>query len=132
MKGNCIHIPLELYDRSLHELQDTHLGIEKMQHKARATLYWPGIDTAQYVKRCKTCTQQKTTQHIQPIIPRDVPAAPWQDLAADFFNFKGKEYILVADTFSKYPFTFRMSTKQQTLSYKSLHNSSHNTETQRV
>ena len=51
------------------------------------------------------------TQHIQPMIPRDVPEAPWQDLAADFFNFKGKEYLLVADIFSKYPFTFRMTTK---------------------
>ena len=36
---------------------------------------------------------------------------PWQDLAADFFNFKGKEYLLVADTFSKYPFASRMTTK---------------------
>ena len=45
------------------------------------------------------------------MIQRDVPEAPWQDLAADFFNFKGKEYLLIADTFSKYPFTFRITTK---------------------
>ena len=38
VKGNCICIPPELYDRSLHELHETHLGIEKMQHRARATL----------------------------------------------------------------------------------------------
>ena len=113
MKGNCICIPPELYDRSLHELHEMHLGIEKMQQRARARLYWPGIDVdiVEYVKRCKTCTQQKATQHIQLVIPRDVPEAPWQDLAADFFNFKGKEYLLIADTFSKYPFTFRMTTK---------------------
>ena len=37
--------------------------------------------------------------------------SPWQDLAADFFNFKGKEYLLIADTFSKYPFASRMTTK---------------------
>ena len=84
-----------------------------MQHRARATIYWPGIDMdiVEYVKRCKTCTQHKVTQHIQPMLPRDVPEAPWQDLAADFFNFKGKEYLLVADTFSKYPFPSRMTTK---------------------
>ena len=113
MKGNCICTPLELYDRSLHKLHETHLGIEKMQHRARATLYWPGIDMdiVKYVKRYKTCTQHKATQHIQPVIPRDVPEAPWQDLAADFFHFKGKEYLLVADTFSKYPLAFRMTTK---------------------
>ena len=84
-----------------------------MQHRARATVYWPGIDVdiVEYVKKCKTCTQHKATQHIQPMLPRDVPEAPWQDLAADFFNFKGKEYLLVADTFSKYPFASRMTTK---------------------
>ena len=36
--------------------------------------------------------------------------SPRQDLAADFFNFKGKEYLLVAHTFNKYPFAFRMTT----------------------
>ena len=113
MKGNCICIPPEIYDRSLPELHMMHLGIEKMQHRARATLYWPGIDMdiVEYVKRCKTCTQHKVTQHIQLMIPRDVPEVPRQDLAADFFSFKGKEYLLVADTFSKYPFIFRMTTK---------------------
>ena len=90
-----------------------HLGIEKMQHRARATVYWPGMDSdiVEYVKRCKICTQHKATQHIQPMLPRDIPEAPWQDLAADFFNFKGKEYLLIADTFSKYPFASRMTTK---------------------
>ena len=84
-----------------------------MQHRVRATVYWPGIDAdiVEYVKRCKICTQHKVTQHIQPMLPRDVPEAPWQDLAADFFNFKGKEYLLIADTFSKYPFASRMTTK---------------------
>ena len=113
MKGNCICIPPELYDRSLHELHKMHLGIEKMQHRATATIYWPGIDAdiVEYVKRCKTCTQHKETQHIQPMLPRDVPEAPWQDLAVYFFNFKGKEYLFIADTFSKYPFAFGMTTK---------------------
>ena len=41
MKGNRICIPPELYDRSLRELHKMHLGIEKMQHRARATVYWP-------------------------------------------------------------------------------------------
>ena len=106
-----------------------------MQHRARATIYWPGIDAdiVEYFKRCKTCTQHKATQHIQPLLPRDVPEAPWQDLAADFFNFKGKEYLLIADTFSKYPFASRMTTKTaETESYESLHNSSHSMATLRV
>ena len=71
MKGNCICTTPELYDRSLHELHKMHLGKEIMQHRARATLYWLGIDAdiVEYVKRCKTCTQHKANQHIQLMIP---------------------------------------------------------------
>ena len=106
-------IPPELYDRSLHELHETHLGIEKMQHRARAMMYWPGMNTdiIEYVKHCKTCIQNKATQHMQPMIPRDVPDTPWQDLAADFFTYKTNDYLLVTDTFSKYPFTYKMHKK---------------------
>ena len=113
LKGNCMCIPPELYNRSLHELHETHLGIEKMQHRARATMYWPGMnaDIIEYVKCCKTCIQNKATQHMQPMIPRDVPDTPWQDIAADFFTYKTNDYLLVADTFSKYPFTYKMHKK---------------------
>ena len=71
LKGDCVCIPPKLYDRSLNELHDMHLGIKKMQHRTRATLYWPGMDmdTAEYIKCCKTCTQHKATQHTQPMIP---------------------------------------------------------------
>ena len=90
-----------------------HHAIEKMQHRARSTLYWPGIDAdiATYIKHCKICTQHKTTQHIQPILPRYVPESLWQDLATDIFNIKNKEKLLITDTFSKYFFSFKMSTK---------------------
>ena len=91
-----------------------HLEIEKKkQPRARATLYWSEIDVdiAEYVKCCKTCTQHKAMQHTQPMIPRDVLETPWQDLIANFFKFKNKEYLLITNTFRKYPFTFKISTK---------------------
>ena len=107
-------MPPELYDRSLNELHNMQLGIENiLQHRARATLYWPGIDAdiVKYVKCCKTCTHDKATQHTLLMIPMDVPEAPWQDLSANLFKFKNKEYLFITDTFSKYPFTFKISTK---------------------
>ena len=109
----CVY-PQELYDRSLHELHETHLGMEKMQHRAKATMYRPRLnaDIIEYVKCCKTCIQNKATQHMQPMIPRDVPDTPWQDLAADFFTYKEPmTNLLVIDTFSKYPFTYKIHKK---------------------
>ena len=45
IKGDRICILPELYDRFLSNLHEAHQGIEKMQHMAKATVYWPGIDT---------------------------------------------------------------------------------------
>ena len=61
-------------------------------------------DIIEYVKHCKICTKHKATQAIQPMIPKDVPEGPWQDLAADFFQNNNTEHLLIADTFIKYPF----------------------------
>ena len=47
----------------------------------------------------------------QPMLPRDIPNGPWQEITADYLNHKGKEYLLICDLFSKYPFLFKVSTK---------------------
>ena len=71
IKGNRICIPHELHDRFLHDLHKAHQGTEKMQLKARATIYWPGIDAdiIEYIKRCNICLQHKAVQPIQPLLP---------------------------------------------------------------
>ena len=71
LKGNRICIPHELHDRFLQDLHEAHQGIEKMQLKARTTIYWPGIDAdiKEYVKRCNICIQHKTFQPIQALLP---------------------------------------------------------------
>ena len=45
------------------------------------------------------------------MLPRDIPEGPWQDLAADFFHYNNAEYVLIADSFSKYPFLYKISSK---------------------
>ena len=52
-----------------------------------------------------------------PMLPRDIPDGPWQEITArghtkdPFLTHKGKEYLLVCDLFSKYPFLYKVSTK---------------------
>ena len=88
------------------------------------TVYWPGLDAdiADYVNHCKTCTQQKAKQAVQPMLPRDMPDFPWQELAADFFTHNHKEYLLIANTFSKYPFVYQTSSKTAKSITKKLQN----------
>ena len=117
-------IPPELYERILSDLHGNHRGIEKMRHLSQHTVFWPGLDAdiADYVNHCKTCTQHKAKQAVQPMLPRDVPDSPWQELAADFFTHNHKEYLLIADTFSKYPFVYQISSKTAESINKKLQN----------
>ena len=95
-----------------------------MRHLSQHTVYWPGLDAdiANYDNHCKTCTQHKAKQAVQPMLPRDVPDSPWQELAADFFTHNHKEYLLIADTFSKYPFVYQTSSKTAESIIKKLQN----------
>ena len=76
--------PPELLDRTLYDLHDSHQGVEKMTHLAWTHIYWPGIDVdiTDYVRNCTICARHKASQTVQPMLPRDVPDRPWQELAA--------------------------------------------------
>ena len=56
------------------------------------------------------------------MLPRDVPDSPWQYLAADFFTYNHKEYLLIADIFSKFPFIYQTSSKTAKSIIKKLKN----------
>ena len=113
LKGNGVCIPPELHDRTLYDLHNSHQGVEKMTHLARTNIYWPRIDVdiADYVKYCTICARHKASQIVQPIIPTDIPNGPWQELATNYFTHYSKDYLLIADPFSKYLFIYRVHSK---------------------
>ena len=84
-----------------------------MQAQAREAVYWPGIhsDISDYVSQCTMCTKHKASPPAQPMLPRDIPDGPWQDITVDDMMFKGHEYLIICDTFSKYPFTYKVTAK---------------------
>ena len=47
----------------------------------------------------------------QPMLPRDIPDGPWQELAVDYCTPYSKDYLLITDPFSKYPFIYRVHSK---------------------
>ena len=113
LKGNRVCMPPELHDRTLYDLHNSHQGIEKMAHVAGTNMYWPGIDAdiTDYIRKCTICAKYKVSQIVQPMLPWDIPDGPWQELAADYFTHKGKDYLLIVDTFSKYPFIYKVHSK---------------------
>ena len=116
LKGGGVCIPPKLYQIMLHDLHNGHKGIEKMQHLVRERIYWQGLDAdiTEYVKCCKVCIMHKATQAIESMMSRDIPEGPWKNLANEFFHHNNTEYLLTVDNFSKYPFLFKVSSRQQT------------------
>ena len=84
-----------------------------MQAQAREAVYWPGIDSdiSDYISWCTICTKHKASPPAQPMLPRDIPDGPWQDITADYTTFKGHEYLIICDTFSKYLFVYKVMSK---------------------
>ena len=45
------------------------------------------------------------------MLPRDIPIGLWQKIVADYFHHSGKDYLLIANLFSKNPFLFCITSK---------------------
>ena len=84
-----------------------------MQAQASEAVYWPGIDSdiSYYVSQCTICKKHKASPPAQPMLPRDIPDGPWQDITADYMMFKSHEYLILCDTFSKHPFVYKVMSK---------------------
>ena len=112
-KGDRIIVPHSLRPEILQRIHAAHLGIEKCRARARSAVFWPGINSAidDLVSKCSTCQQHQRSNQREPLIPQEVPERPWATVAADIFYYKGRDYLLVVDYFSKYPEVARLSSK---------------------
>ena len=83
---------------------------------ARQHMFWLGIeaDIKDYIRRCQVCIKRSRPAR-EPLQPHEIPDGPWQKLGMDFFDLKGKCYILICDYFSKFPFMFSCKTSWSSL-----------------
>ena len=56
----------------------------------------------EYISKCSVCNAYQHKQQKEPIIQHPVPARPWQFVAADLFEFHGKEYLVTMDYCSNF------------------------------
>ena len=111
--GTRVCILPELLNRTHADLHGAHQGVNRMQAQARESVYWPDIDAdvADYGRRCTICTNHKASLPVQPMLPKDIPDGPWQDIVVDYMTHKGQEYLIICNAFSKYPFMYKVSSK---------------------
>uniref|UniRef100_A0A3B5QZY7 Gypsy retrotransposon integrase-like protein 1 n=1 Tax=Xiphophorus maculatus TaxID=8083 RepID=A0A3B5QZY7_XIPMA len=101
--GSRIVIPASLRKDILSKLHEGHLGITKCRERAKHSVWWPGLSSEliKLLETCDTCCRERT-KHKEPLLPTEFPQRPWAMVGADLFQFKGKQYLMIVDYFSRF------------------------------
>ena len=81
-----------------------HQGITKSRERANSSVWWPKMseEITQRVRNCRICEEKKPTQNSEPLKPTLLPDRAFQMVGADICEFKGDQYLIVSDYFSRY------------------------------
>ena len=82
-----------------------HYVIDKMNLRARETVYWPGIseDIKSTYHQCQICAKFARCQQEEMLQSVETPQAGWEQLGLDIFSLKRTQYLLTVDYFSWFP-----------------------------
>ena len=98
-----ILIPDNMRSDLLGKAHQGHLGISRTRSRAAEAIWWPGIgsDIEKFVTTCKTCARYRPAP-IEPLIPTKPQERPWQTVGTDFMEYRGNQYLVVVDYYSKW------------------------------
>ena len=102
-------IPPTLRDEVLAHLHAAHQGVTSMTARAESSVFWPGITPAISALRnqCSDCNRIAPSNPSAPPTPLLSPAYPFQCVCADFFHYKGCNYLVIVDRYSNWPIVER-------------------------
>ena len=80
-----------------------HQGVNRCLRRARESVWWPGLsnDIKDMIKNCDLCIKYSKIEH-QPLKNTELPQGPWQVVASDLMTFVGKDYLVLADYYSRW------------------------------
>ena len=52
------------------------------------------------MKQCRSCNRISPSQSREEVIPAETPDFPFQDIAVDFFKYKGRNFAALCDRYS--------------------------------
>ena len=61
---------------------------------------WKQIE--QTVTKCEICQEYQMLNIKEPMTMSELPSRPWQIVATDLFHFKGCDYLLIVDYYSRF------------------------------
>ncbi|XP_021352836.1 uncharacterized protein K02A2.6-like [Mizuhopecten yessoensis] len=85
-------------------LHSGHMGVEKCRSRAKDIMFWPGLssDISELVLNCPTCLELRNSNAKEPMLPREIPARPWQIVATDLCAWNDQGFVVVVDYHSRY------------------------------
>ena len=108
-KGDRIVIPPTLRLEVLNMVHQGHLGQEKCL--LRKSVFWPGI-TKEIINQgtqCSPCQKCQRKAETESILQPKPPHRVWERLSSDLFEFKGQQYLLLTDQYSRFPVIRRLT-----------------------
>ena len=98
-------IPPSLRDRVLQSLHSAHQGVSQMCARADSSFFWPGMTPAitDLRSKCSACNRMAPSQPSAPPTPPSVPVYPFQCVAADYFTYRGRSFLVMVDRYSGWP-----------------------------
>ena len=108
LRVDRIVVPKALQQKVVQLAHEGHQGIVKTKQLIRSMMWFPGIDAAvqEAVERCLPCQAATNTKQKEPLLPTELPTAPWLRATTDLFGpiAGGQEHVLVVqDLYSRYP-----------------------------
>lgn len=106
LRGDRIVVPDKLQQRILHLAHEGHPGIRMMKGHLRANVWWPKMDeqTEKFVKACRGCTLVSAPNPPEPMIRKELPSRPWEQVAIDFLGPlpNGENLLMCIDYYSRF------------------------------
>ena len=99
-----IMVPFSMIPNMLSQLHEPHFGITKTKKRARDALYWPFMDRdiENMISKCSICQENAHKNQKEPLIPHSIPNRPFEKIACDIFEYKNRDYLAIADYYSKW------------------------------
>ncbi|XP_058975615.1 uncharacterized protein K02A2.6-like [Musca domestica] len=111
--NNRIVIPKSYQRQILQQLHRGHLSAERSKAIARSYVYWPNIDKQieDFVRKCKNCQHAAKSPVKTNLCPWPLTSHPLERIHIDYAGpEKGKYYLLIIDSYSKYPVIYETTT----------------------
>ena len=104
LKSERLIVPRSMRKEMLAKIHQAHMGIDKTLRRAKDMFYWPSMNAQvkEAVEACSSCALYRPSQQKEPMLGHTIPERPWQKVASDLFEDEGKDYILLADYYSKF------------------------------